>query len=170
MTYNLNIIDTPGIRYTKGKEGDQSTISRIGELFSETGATGVPFLDAVCFVLKASDTRLPVSHEYMCHSISFLFGKDIESNICTLITFADGAKPPVISSLIKANLSFGNTFCFNTSALFAENETNKHSFSQMFWEMNYKSFKDLFNEIRPFKTRSRSQTKEIIKERDQLKK
>lgn len=169
MTYNLNIIDTPGFRDTKEK-ADQSTITRIGKLFSKTGATGVPFLDAVCFVLKASDTNLTVSHKYMFRSISFLFGKDIKSNICTLITFADGANPPVISSLKEADLSFGYTFCFNTSALFAKNKTNIPSFSQMFWKMNYKSFKDLFDKIRRFKTRSLSQTKEIIKERDQLKK
>lgn len=148
LTYNLNIIDTPEFRDTKGKEGEKSTITRIGELFSEAGATRVPFLDAVCYVLKASDTSLTVSHKYMFSSISFLFGKDIESNICTLITFADGAIPPVISSLKKADLSFGSTFCFNNSALFAENKTNICPFSQMFWEMNYKSFKDLFNKIR----------------------
>lgn len=169
MTYNLNIIDTPGFRDTKGKATDQSTINRIGQLFSENGDTGIPFLDAVCVIVKASDTLLTVSHQYIFRSISFIFGKDIVSNICILITFADGSDAPVISSLQKSNLQSGPTFSFNNSSLFAENKTNISSFSQMFWEMNNTSFKDLFNEIRHFKTRSLSQTKEKIEERDQLK-
>lgn len=53
-----------------------------------------------------------------------LFGKDIESNICTLITFADGANPPVLASLSEANLPSDSYFQFNNSALFADNNIN----------------------------------------------
>ena len=33
--------------------------------------------------------------------IMSLFGKDIEENICTLITFTDGAEPPVLASFLR---------------------------------------------------------------------
>lgn len=99
-----------------------------------------------------------------------LFGKDIESNICTLITFADGAEPPVLASLKEANLPFGSTFQFNNSALFAENKhLTSSSLSPMFWEMGCTSFQKFFDQLRNLETKSLSQTKDVLKEREQLK-
>lgn len=170
LKYTLNIIDTPGFGDTRGLERDQCTIDQIRHLFSETGAKGVLFLDAVCFIVKAPDARLTVSQKHIFSSIMSLFGKDIESNICTLVTFADGAQPPVLASLKEANLPFGSIFQFNNSALFAE---NKHlvstSMSSMFWDMGCKSFKEFFDKIDNFTTRSLSQTKDVLQEREQLK-
>lgn len=122
MNFTLNIIDTPGFGDTRGIERDQGIINQIRQLFSSKGDKGVLFIDAVCFIVKAPDARLTVSQRYIFSSIMSLFGKDIESNICTLITFADGAEPPVLASLKEANLPFGSTFQFNNSALFAENK------------------------------------------------
>lgn len=39
-----------------------------------------------------------------------IFGKDIESNMCTLFTFDDGIDPPVLFPLKEANIPFGSTF------------------------------------------------------------
>lgn len=122
LNYTLNIIDTPGFGHTRSIERDKGIIDQIRHLFSSQGEKGVLFLNAVCFVVKASDSRLTVSQKFLFSSIMSLFGKDIESNICTLITFADCAKPSVLASLKEANLPFGPTFYFNNSALFAENK------------------------------------------------
>lgn len=65
LQYSLNIIDTPGFGDTRGIERDQATIDQIRQLFSETGAKGVLHLDAVCFIVKAPDARLTVSHKYI---------------------------------------------------------------------------------------------------------
>lgn len=99
-----------------------------------------------------------------------LFGKDIESNICTLITFADGAEPPVLASLKESGLPFGLTFNFNNSALFADNKNLTHNtFSPIFWEMGSSSFESFFRHIKQLETRSLSQTKNVLDEREQLK-
>lgn len=170
LQYSLNIIDTPGFGDTRGIERDQATIDQIRQLFSETGAKGVLNLDAVCFIVKAPDARLTVSQKYIFSSIMSLFGKDIESNICTLITFADGAEPPVLASLKAADLPYGSTFRFNNSALFAENKNIPNtSLSPMFWKMGCNSFQMFFDKISHFETRSLSQTKAVLKEREQLK-
>lgn len=170
LNYTLNIIDTPGFGDTRGIERDQGTIDQIRHLFSETGAKGVAFLDAVCFIVKAPDARLTVSQKYIFSSIMSIFGKDIESNICTLVTFADGAKPPVLASLEEDNLPFGSIFQFNNSALFTENKNLvSTSLSPMFWDMGCKSFKEFFDKIDKFTTRSLSQTKDVLQEREQLK-
>lgn len=74
-----------------------------------------------------------------------LFGKDIASNICTLITFADGAEPPVFASLKESKLPHEMTFPFNNSSLFAkEKDQAKNTLSPMFWEMGCKSFEQFF--------------------------
>lgn len=170
LTYTLNIIDTPGFGDTRGIDRDQRTIDHIRQLFLETGAKGVHFLDAVCFVVKAPDARLTVSQRYILSSIMSLFGKDIESNICTLITFGDGVEPPVLGSLKEADIPFGSTFQFNNSALFAENKNlNSTSLSPMLWDIGFKSFQKFFEEINHFKTKSISLTRDVLQERDQLK-
>lgn len=169
LNYTLNIIDTPGFGDTRGIQRDQVTIDQIRHLFSEKGEKGVLFIDAVCFIVKAPEARLTVSQKYIFSSIMSLFGKDIESNICTLITFADGAEPPVLSSLKEANLPFGSTFQFNNSALYAENKKKTSSLSPMFWDMGCKSFQDFFDKLHKFDTRSLSQTKDVLQEREQLK-
>lgn len=170
LLYTLNIIDTPGFGDTRGFERDQRTIDQIRQLFLETGAKGVLFLDAVCFIVKAPDTRLTVAQKYMFCSILSFFGKDIESNICTLITFADGSEPPVFGSLKEAGIPLGSTFQFNNSALFAENKNlTSTSLPQVIWDMGFKSFEKFFEEINHFKTRSLSLTRDVLQERDQLK-
>lgn len=170
LTYALNIIDTPEFGDTRGIDRDLGIIDHIRQLFSETGTKGVLFLDAVCFIVKAPDARLTNSQKYILGSMLSLFGKDIESNICTLITFADGAEAPVLASLKEAKIPFGSTFKFNNSALFAENKNSaSNSLSKMFWDMGCKSFKKFFDEIHHFETRSISQSKAVLQKRNQLK-
>lgn len=99
-----------------------------------------------------------------------LFGKDIEANICTLITFADGATPAVLASLKESKLPFGETFTFNNSALFAENENSlNNSLSPMFWKMGHDSFERFFKYICKLETKSLLLTKNVLDERNQLK-
>lgn len=166
LKYALNIIDTPGFGDTRGIDRDQYTVSQIRNLFTETDAKGVLFIDAVCFIVKAPDARLSVSQRYIFSSIMALFGKDIESNICTLITFADGAVPPVLASLKEANLPIGSVLEFNNSALFAENVASSTSLSPMFWEMGCRSFEKFFKQLDRLVTQSLSQTKDVLKERE----
>lgn len=170
LDYTLNIIDTPGFGDTKGIERDQRTVDQIRVLFSEPEPKGVLELDAVCFIVKAPDARLTASQNYIFNSLLALFGTDIQSNICSLITFADGAEPPVLASLEKANLPFKPTFEFNNSALFAKN-TNipESSLSPLFWKMGYNSFQKFFDQLYRFKTKSLTLTKAVLQEREQLK-
>lgn len=99
-----------------------------------------------------------------------LFGKDIESNLCTMITFADGGSPTVLDSLKEFKLPFKLTFNFNNLALFADNRDLKRNMSAaLFWEMSYTSFNNFFKHIQKLTTRSLSLTKDVLEEREQLK-
>lgn len=99
-----------------------------------------------------------------------LLGKDIESNICTLITFADGAEPPVLASLKESKLPLKTTFTFNNSALFAVNiNLADNTLSKMFWEMGCRSFERFFEHVKDLKAASLFQIKDVLEEREQLK-
>lgn len=99
-------------------------------------------------MVKAPDARLTFSHIYIFNSLMVLFGRDVESNICTLITFVDGTAPPVLASSHKAKLPIGSAFEFNNSALFAANRRiTKTSVSARFWKIGFHSFKRFFNHI-----------------------
>lgn len=171
LSYTLSIIDTPGFGdTTRGIEGDNAIVDQIRHLFFAQGDQGGMFIDAVCFIVKAPDAHLTVVQKNIFSSMLSLFGKDIESNICTLITFADGAKPPILASLNESKLPFGLTFDFNNSALFAKNKGLIHNtLSPMFWEMGCSSFERFFRHIIQLETRSFSQTKNVMEEREQLK-
>jgi hypothetical protein len=80
----------------------------------------VATIDAVCFILKAPDSRLTSTQKYIFEAILSLFGNDIKDNICTLITFADGQTPPVLAglqALEHKSLPYDLYFTFNNSAL-----------------------------------------------------
>lgn len=170
MKYTLNIIDTPGFGDTRGIKKDQSIVDQIREFVLSDRDNEVLFIDAVCFIVKAPEARLTVSQKYILNSIMSLFGKDIESNICTLITFADGTTPPVTASLKEENLPSELYFPFNNSALFAEQRTSaSSSLSRMFWEMGCKSFERFFDKLEKLIAKTHSITKDVLKVREQLK-
>lgn len=145
IDYALNIIDTPGFGDTGGIERGNVIIDQIRHLFSAPDDQGVSFIDAVCFIVRAPDARLTSMQKYIFTSIMSLFGKNIEPNICTLITFADGTEPPVLASLVESKLPFGSTFTFNNSALFTDKKDLKNtSLAPIFWKMCFCSFHSFF--------------------------
>lgn len=70
-------------------------------------------LHAIAFVAPASAVRLTATQKYIFYATLSIFGKDIESNILLLATFADGQKPPVYEAARVANISFRKAFKFN---------------------------------------------------------
>ncbi|XP_052807678.1 uncharacterized protein LOC128236682 [Mya arenaria] len=169
LKYTLNIIDSPGFGDTRGLEQDQKIVDQMRELFTHDEPKGVQNIDAVCFVVKASDLRLTSIQTYIFESIMSLFGNNIEENICTMITFADGTKPMVCASLKESKLPFGEYFTFNNSAWFAANEnTDPNDMSLSLWNMGMKSFKEFFNQTETFKTESLQLTGEVLIERYRL--
>lgn len=167
LDYQLNIIDTPGFGDTRGLERDQEIVAQIRDLFSAANVKGVATIDAVCFLAKAPDARLTAVQRYIFQSVMSLFGKDIEENICSLITFADGVSPPVLSALKESKLPFGKAFTFNNSGLFARND-EADSLSPMFWDMGVKSFQRFFAHLAMANSKSLRLTKDVLYERYRL--
>lgn len=171
IDFTLNVIKIPGFGDTGGIKEDNAILHQIQNLLLASDEQSALYLDVICFVVKALDTRLTSCQKYMFHSVMSLFGNDLETNICTLITFCDGAKPPVLASLKELELPFGQSFTFNNSALYAENNVdNNNTLSSMFWEMGYKSYEHFFQFNWVVARKSNIQTKNVLTEREELKK
>ena len=170
MNYQLHVINTPGFGDTRGMNKDQEIIEQIRDLFSEHEPTGVTFIDAVCFFNKAPDARLTHVQTNIFQSIMSLFGKDIESNICSIITFADGASPPVLAALQHSGLPFGKSFHFNNSCLLAksENDTADIDFDLFFWNMGIESFHSFFKHLDQLQSKSLKMSNDVLRERSYL--
>ncbi|WAQ96193.1 hypothetical protein MAR_028883 [Mya arenaria] len=169
LQYTIHIIDTPGFGDTRGIDRDQEIVQQIKELFSEKEPKGVLSIDAVCFLIKAPDARLTPIQSYIFQQIMSLFGKDIEENICSLVTFADGLDPPVFAALKESGLPFGKRFTFNNSGLFAKNKDIECTcLSPMFWDMGMKSFSNFFHYIDDLPTKSLQLTTDVLNERCRL--
>ncbi|WAR30914.1 hypothetical protein MAR_033456, partial [Mya arenaria] len=167
VPYCLNIIDTPGFGDTRGLQRNQEIVEQIRKLFSAKHSKQVCVIDAICFLLRAPDARLTAIQSYIFQSIMSLFGKDIKSNICSLITFADGIDPPVLAAMKESKLPFGMYFTFNNSCLFARN-VGHTSFAPMLWKMGIKSFQQFFSHLEQGKSKSLQLSKDVLDERLRL--
>ena len=94
---------------------DQEIVRKIEKTFKNDLET----IDAVFFVLKASQSRLTAMQTYVFNAMLRLFGKDIASNLFLLITFCDCEEPLVYESVNAYQLPFKEAFELNNSAIFA---------------------------------------------------
>ncbi len=168
LPYTLTIIDTPGFGDTRGLERDKELNKQIEAFFSLKD--GISHLDGIGFVTQASLPRLTPTQKYIFDAILSIFGKDIEENIFMMITFADGAEPPVVASLEEAEIPYNTFFEFNNSALFVKQKSGKRrsSFVKMFWDMGLESFDNFFTDFEKVESRSLQLTKDVLKERQKL--
>ncbi|XP_022105594.1 uncharacterized protein LOC110987300 [Acanthaster planci] len=179
LPYTLTVIDTPGFGDTRGIERDKVILEQIREFFSDSESHGIDHIDAIGFVVQASQPRLTPTQKYVFDSILSVFGKDISENILLLVTFADSNPPPVLDAVEEAEIPFnGSIFKFNNSALFAGLSNNKSrkmkegkknsGIDDMFWIMGKESFEDFFSDIQGLEARSLVLTKAVLDERKRL--
>ena len=112
-----------GFGDTDGLSSDKRTTRLFKNLFE--GKNGIDSLDAVCLVVKSSDTRLDAMQRHNFNSVFQLFGKDIVKNVFIVATFSDQAEPPVKASLKDANIDNSKFFKFNNSTFFEGPKTDK---------------------------------------------
>ncbi|XP_038077139.1 uncharacterized protein LOC119744987 [Patiria miniata] len=181
LPYTLTIIDTPGFGDTRGIERDKAIMDKIREFFLDSESHGIDHIDAIGFVVQASQARLTQTQKYVFDSILSVFGKDISDNIRLLVTFADQSEPPVLAAVKAAEIPYtGNAFKFNNSALFSVNAKNdsrskkkagkeeKGDVVDWFWKMGKENMADFLLEIQTLEPQSLVLTKEVLEERKRL--
>ena len=177
--FTLNLIDTPGFGDTRGIKRDRELVDQIRALFGNPKHYQIDSIDAVCFLAKAPDARLTPTQSYIFQAILSIFGKNIAENILVMITFADGAKPPVLEAIKAAQMPYHKVFKFNNSALFANNGASQDAsggdddddgstFSEMFWKMGNSSFENFFKCLAKMDPKSLDLTAEVLEKRKNL--
>uniref|UniRef100_H2ZYH2 AAA+ ATPase domain-containing protein n=1 Tax=Latimeria chalumnae TaxID=7897 RepID=H2ZYH2_LATCH len=173
VPYNLTIIDTPGFGDTRGIERDNRIIEQIRTFFTAPGS--INSIDAVCFVIQASQCCFTPTERYVFDSILSISGKDIAENILVLVTFADGKKVPVLATIEVSDVSCSPDskgipvpFKFNNAALFANNEAeNSNADFRQMWDVGEHSMRRFFLALNKLKTKPLLLTKEVLTERKQ---
>lgn len=171
--HTLTVVDTPGFGDTTGLEHDKRFVAQIKHFVSISGGKGIAHIHGIGFIAQASLARLTPTQRYIFDSILAIFGKDIESNILLMTTFADGKKPPALDAVKAAKIEYCKFFKFNNSAIFTDeastdSEGEDRSFDKMFWEMGMASFKSFFTQLAQMEARSLVLTKKVLEEREEL--
>ncbi|KAG5832683.1 hypothetical protein ANANG_G00293740, partial [Anguilla anguilla] len=191
VPFSLRLIDTPGYTdsarkrrdYTDTSEKqDEQITENIRKLFN--AEKGVHQIDAVCFVVMATQNRLTQAQAYIFDAILSLFGKDIENNIMALITNSDEGKPGVLGAIEKAGVPCARNeknqlifFKFNNVSKINydcgeddddEEEECDENYWQRNWKIGVKSMENFFDSLDNMETRSLHMTQKVLMERDQL--
>ena len=147
LPYRLVVVDTPGFGDTEGIAADRRTTGLIKALFENKGSNGIDQLNAVCIVVKASDSRLTAQQRHNFNSVLQLFGKNVAKNIFIIATFCDASDPPVKACLKDAEIQFTDFFKFNNSAFFENyniKSSDEKAFQSFYWKAGQQSFETLF--------------------------
>jgi predicted GTPase len=169
LFYRLMVIDTPGYGDTDGLAADKRTTGLIKNLFENRGKHGIDRLDAVCIVVKASDSRLTAQQRHSLISVLQLFAKDIAPNLFITATFCDNSEPPVKACLRDADIDFSKFFKFNNSTVFKDcQEKSEQDFHEFLWKKGETSFKEFFSALQSTNPVSLTLSAEVLQKRCQL--
>ncbi|KAI6658889.1 hypothetical protein LOD99_10916 [Oopsacas minuta] len=166
VDYTLTIIDTPGFGDTGGIRRDAEITKQIHNFFTTHGKKGIDHIDVVGFVVQSALPRLTFTQKYIFDQILSLFGKDIGENIYLMLTFADGKDPQVLNGIKEAHMPFKEYFKFNNSVIF--DDVSEDEFASMFWQMGMKSFENFFCHFSRIKSKSLTQTRAVLEERERI--
>ncbi|XDV11374.1 hypothetical protein PO909_000335 [Leuciscus waleckii] len=171
---SLTIIDTPGYGATEGDEKDREISEYLCRLFSDKD-DGIRYIDAVCFVMKASQNRLSEKQHYIFHSVLSLFGKDIKNNIMFLLTQSNGRRPTYALDVIKkAGIPCGKDednepvhFLFNNRQKEEREKRYNHDLKSA-WAMGDESMNEFFKLLEEKNRKSVQMTLDVLKEQRRI--
>ena len=175
----VTIIDTPGFGDTGGMERDKQITENISRFLIEQESQ-IDEIDAICFVASCASARLTPTQKYIISSVMSLFGNDVVDNIRLLVTFSDGATPPVVEACKEAGFPFvlnpatklpTSYNKFNNSVLFVNNQkSDETSFEKSFWDMYQHNCQEFFKTLKELTPKKLDQTKEVVTKRIELEK
>ena len=127
---------------------------------------------------QSFNSRLTINQKYIYTSILNLFSEDVKENFILMLTFCDGAKPPIVNTLEDPNSVLNQLisciekpwyYKFNNSAIFTD-KVEEEPFTRMFFEINMKSFEEFKQRLIKMPKKSLIQTKQVLEERNKLEK
>ncbi|XP_064204938.1 uncharacterized protein LOC135262062 isoform X1 [Anguilla rostrata] len=172
VPFSLTVIDTPGFGDTIGLDKDKNIAQNLYKLLKSV--KGVQQIDAVCLVVKASENVLSPSQKYIFDAILSIFGKNIEKNLLTLITFSDWMPPPALNAVMNSGIPFhrdkgGEPVHFLFNNLPPQNSFEKYKETyKTAWDNGEKSLSEFFQTLDRMETRSLRMTEYVLGDRRKL--
>ncbi|KAJ8313078.1 hypothetical protein KUTeg_010451 [Tegillarca granosa] len=160
INYKLNVIDTPGFGDTSGSDADDMLIENIETFFKSDNNLSI---DALGFVIEASQCRLNDGQKKLFQKIFSIFGRDFDRNIFLFVTFSDEFEPKVMAAIHAETIPFAGKYKFNNGGLFINTPKSKESF-----DMAFHSLSEFFHHLSMSRNVSLMQTTENMEKKRQL--
>jgi GTP-binding protein EngB required for normal cell division len=166
--YRMTIVDTPGFGDTEGVDRDEMTKDFIRKWFEREDENGLKTIDAVCIVIKGTETRVTPELKHKLYSVQSLLGRDMTENILSVFTFCDSSDPPALKALATDGLLVNDTrFLFNSRGMMEINKSDDFML-EAFYTKCSSSFEKLFAKLDELKPHSVVFTLDVLKNRKAL--
>ncbi len=173
---DLTVIDTPGYGNTRGIENDKEIAVNLLSL-SES-AEEIHEIDAVCLVIKATQSRLSNAHKYILDAVQSLFGRDIAENIVLLLTHSCGAHPKNVLTAVKeakfkCAVNDKNQpvyFLFDNCQSDAADEEYEKEYDMLeqSWSLSFRGMKAFYTFLDNIRPKPLKMTQYVLQKRTQL--
>ena len=97
--FTVRFIDKPGFGETGGLKVDKENTKKLWKFLTNE----CPELHGICFVMKASTTRLIAIQQYISQQILGIFGKDTVNNFLGLLTYSDNKTQKALDAIKEGN-------------------------------------------------------------------
>ena len=161
ISYCLNIIDTPGIKYDNDTEYNQRFLSQFHTL--RTMKRDIfESINAICLFVKASVKTDLKEERSIIEYFTSLFGADIAPHLLVLATFAYPDNVEYVhKAIVGSGIKFrGNVLKFDNSLIFSNNDSvkidlssrsisrfDKTSFLKQYWNMGKERLRNFLNDV-----------------------
>lgn len=165
---NYMIIDTPGLKDSRGQQQEIEVIQQIRTFLQDVD--GVEELHCIGFVVNGTIARLQKQFIDIVDEFCKMFGENVKATIRTLISFGYMKRPPVLEVLENSHLKDCKTSKFDNVSLYVCNRPNEdHSeeditTSKSLWRQTSKVYDSFFNEVDNVKAVSLGLTRETLNE------
>ena len=169
----ITVIDTPGFGDTGGIEKDKRIPDKISKKFKN-----ISHLNAICFVVQSTNSRLTINQKYIFNSIMDLFSEDIKENFIAMLTFCNIIDDnPVILEPLKAEGSGFDLvlpaiektqwyFLFDNLAVFKTKENIKMNKKiKSFYGFAMENFDEFMKKLISLPKKNTKKTKNVIDHR-----
>ena len=170
----FKIIDTPSFSDAGGIKRDIEIFNKIKQAIIQK----LDYINCICIVIQSTYRRLGLNLIYIYNWFLDLFGDEVKSNFCFMITFCDGLKPFVLNILENKESEINQIiryiedpwyFTFNNIGILEKNSDNK-IFNILFFEYSNKSFENFTKKIKSLKKITIKEKNNVLIEREHLKK
>ena len=169
---SFRLIDTPGFNDTENItsfDKDKIISKQISSIFERN----ITHLNAICFVSKATNTKITSNQKIILNKILNLFAKNVLKNFICMMTFSDGATPHILEDFKKSK--FYNKIIsmvgekwyllFNNSAIF---NPEYGAMEKKYYRLGMESFKEFMNKLKNLKKENMKESFEVQKKRFEI--